>query len=190
MMKIKNVGELIAGQVISRIEAKDKDAISLGTKKVLVPKAIKNGEIIHDDLVTINLKVDVDEKKCTKEGDIILKLSQPYDAAYITKQDEGIIVTSFCLVLRDLAKNIKPKYLVAFLNSSFYKNQAMRLTSGATIPMLTKGKIQQIELKELSIEEQNNIIKLNDEIKKKQNIFDEIIKLEKIKVENLLRGEK
>ena len=175
--------------MISRIEAKDGTDKIIGTRKVLVPKAVKNGEVIQDDLITVNLKVEVDDKKCTKEGDIILKLSQPYDAAYITKQDEGIIVTSFCLILRNVSKDIKPEYLITFLNSSLYKEQAMRITSGATIPMLTKGKIQQIELEKFGTDEQEQIIVLNQDIQKKQKLFDEIIKLEKMKLENLLRGE-
>ncbi len=190
MISLKQTGTFISGQVISRIEAKNSDETVTGYCKVLVPKAIKNGKINHDEIITIKLKTEVDEKKCTKEGDIILKLSQPYDAAYVTKKDEGILVTSFCMILRDITKDINPKYLAVFLNSNEYKIQAMSLTSGATIPMLTKGKIQQIKIKKLEDADQKEIINLNNDIVHKQQIFEEIIKLEKMKIENLLRGEK
>lgn len=186
-MKIKNIGNPIGGQVISRIEAKNETDM-IGKVKILVPKAIKNGGINHQDLSEINLKSKPDENKLTKAGDIVLKLSQPYDAAYITEKDEGILVTSFCLVLREIDADINPRYLVLVINSEIYKEQAMMVTSGATVPMLTKGKIENIDLK-LNLKRQEEIMKMSDKIKQKEDIFNEIINLEKLKLENILRGE-
>lgn len=186
-MKLKNIGKPIGGQVISRVEAKNETEM-IGKVKVLVPKAIKNGIINHQDLLEINLKSEPDENKLTKVGDIVLKLSQPYDAAYITEKDEGILITSFCLVLREIDADINPRYLVLVINSEIYKEQAMMATSGATVPMLTKGKIENIDLK-LNLTQQEEIIKMSDKIKQKEDIFNEIIKLEKLKLENILRGE-
>lgn len=186
-MKLKNIGKPIGGQVISRVEAKNETEM-IGKVKVLVPKAIKNGIINHQDLSEINLKSEPDENKLTKVGDIVLKLSQPYDAAYITEKDEGILITSFCLVLREIDADINPRYLVLVINSEIYKEQAMMATSGATVPMLTKGKIENIDLK-LNLTQQEEIIKMSDKIKQKEDIFNEIIKLEKLKLENILRGE-
>lgn len=186
-MKLKNIGKPIGGQVISRVEAKNETEM-IGKVKLLVPKAIKNGVINHQDLSEINLKSEPDENKLTKVGDIVLKLSQPYDAAYITEKDEGILITSFCLVLREIDADINPRYLVLVINSEIYKEQAMMATSGATVPMLTKGKIENIDLK-LNLTQQEEIIKMSDKIKQKEDIFNEIIKLEKLKFENILRGE-
>lgn len=186
-MKIKNIGKLIGGQVISRVEAKNETDI-IGKVKILVPKAIKNGTINHQDLSEINLRSELDANKLTKAGDIVLKLSQPYDAAYITEKDEGVLITSFCVVLRGIDDDINPRYLVLLINSEIYKEQAMMATSGATVPMLTKGKIENIDLK-LNLKQQEEIIKMSDKIQQKEDIFNEIIKLEKLKLENILRGE-
>ena len=54
--------------------------------------------------------------------------------------------------------------------------------------MLTKSKIQNIDLK-LDLKFQDEIVKMSDKINKKERIFNEIIKLEKLKLENILRGE-
>ena len=188
-MKIKEVGNLIGGQVISRVEAKPSVDKICGSVKILIPKAIKSGVISHEDITKIDLKTQVDEKKLTKVGDIVIKLSQPYDAAYITKNDEGLLTTSFCIILRGLRSDINLRYFVAFINSQVYKEQAMQMTSGATIPMLTKGKIEQIEFGLPDKKTQDLIVSMNEEIKEKEEIFEEIIRLEKLKLENLLRGE-
>lgn len=187
-MKIKEIGQLFGGQVINRVEAKNVDE-KIGDVKILVPKAIKNGSINHNDLSEISIKTKIDENKLTKAGDIIIKLSQPYDAAYISEKDEGILITSFCLLLRNISPNINPKYLVSLINSEVYKEQAMMATSGATVPMLTKSKIENIKLNIRTLDEQEKIVKICDEIRKKEEIFSEIIMLEKLKLENILRGE-
>mgnify|MGYP005807178353 CR=1 FL=1 len=186
-MKIRKIGQLIGGQVISRVKAKTEEDI-IGKTRILLPKAIKNGIINHEDLSEISIKTELDENKLTKAGDIVIKLSQPYDAAYITEKDEEILVTSYCLLLRERDISINPRYLVLLINSEAYKEQAMLSASGATVPMLTKGKIENIDLK-LNLERQEEIIKMNDKIKQKEEIFNEIIRLEKLKLENILRGE-
>lgn len=187
-MKIKEIGQLFGGQVINRVEAKKEDE-KIDTVKALVPKAIKNGLINHNDLSEISIKTKLDQNKLTRTGDIVIKLSQPYDAAYISEKDEGILITSFCLLLRDISPNINPKYLVSLINSEVYKEQAMMATSGATVPMLTKSKIENINLNIKALNEQEKIVKISDEIRKKEEIFNEIIMLEKLKLENILRGE-
>ena len=188
-MRIKDVGKLIGGQVISRVEAKTEKE-TIGTAKILVPKAIKNGIISHKDLSEINIKSDLDQNKLTKAGDIVIKLSQPYDAAYITENDEGILITSFCLLMREIKENINPIYLVSVINSEIYKEQAIEATSGATVPMLTKGKIEDIDLKIPDLNEQEKIVTMSDNIKQKEELFNEIIRLEKLKLENIMRGDK
>lgn len=188
-MRIKDVGKLIGGQVISRVEAKT-ETETIGTAKILVPKAIKNGIISHKDLSEINIKSDLDQNKLTKAGDIVIKLSQPYDAAYITENDEGILITSFCLLMREIKENINPIYLVSVINSEIYKEQAIEATSGATVPMLTKGKIEDIDLKIPDLNEQEKIVTMSDNIKQKEELFNEIIRLEKLKLENIMRGDK
>lgn len=186
-MKLKEIGKLSAGQVISRVEAKTEDVV--GQVKILVPKAIKNGTVSHAELAEINLRSMPEENKFTKKGDIVVKLSQPYGAAYISEKDEGILLTSFCLVLRNLKDGINPEYMVTVLNSEMYRRQALETTSGATIPILTKGKIEKMDLNIVEGKQQERIVNFNKMILRKQGIFDEIIRLEKLKLENLIRGE-
>ena len=40
------------------------------------------------------------KKKFTKEGDVVVKLSTPYNATYVTKENEGLAVPSFCAIIR------------------------------------------------------------------------------------------
>ena len=63
---------IIGGQITSRIEAKDISE-KYETMKVLIPKAISNGSVKHEELGTIDVKLGVDSKRITKAGDISIR---------------------------------------------------------------------------------------------------------------------
>ena len=89
-MVLENVADVIAGQIMTRVSADNKEnAEVVDIVKVLVPKSISDGVIVKEDLGEANIIKKIDEDKFTKEGDVVIKLSTPYDAAYVTKEDEG-----------------------------------------------------------------------------------------------------
>jgi restriction endonuclease S subunit len=180
----------VGGQITSRIEADTKkDDIVKGKIKVIPPKAIKGGKIIQSELYEIAYKVDFDEKKLTKAGDIVVKLSSPYDAAYITELDEGLLITSFCIIIRNQGKEFISEYLAAFFNSGVYLEQIMDMVSGATVPMLTIGKIKEVQVKYMDIEEQRQVAEYYKNIAAKEELMARIISLEKEKLNSVLGGE-
>ncbi|MEE5990983.1 MAG: restriction endonuclease subunit S [Lachnospiraceae bacterium] len=177
----------IGGQITSRIEADEKKSDPvIGSVQVVPPKAIKNGRIAHEELYDIDYKSEFDEKKLTKAGDIVLKLSSPYDAAYITEDDEGLLITSFCIIIRGKGKEMDPQYLTAFFNSNVYKNQVMNMVSGARVPMLTMGKIKDVKIKIFSSEEQQEVAEFYKNMTEKEATMARIIELEKEKLDSVL----
>jgi restriction endonuclease S subunit len=134
---------IIGGQITSRVEAKyTKEKI--GSIKVLLPKAISNGSINQDELGTLDLKTEIDKKRITKAGDIVIKLSTPYDACIITEEEEGLLVPSFCAIINNVPDSILKEYLLAYLNSQACLLQIQTLFTGTTIPILSIGQIKKL----------------------------------------------
>lgn len=179
----------IGGQITSRIEVNDKkEEIAIGTVKVIPPKAIKSGSIAHEELYEVNYKSEFDEKKLTKEGDIVVKLSSPYDAAIVTKEDEGLLITSFCIIIRNNAKNVSSEFLTAFCNSGVYMRQVMNMVSGASVPMLTIGKVKEVKVNLPNKGEQEQIAVFYKTLCEKESVMEEIIALEREKLDVVLGG--
>lgn len=179
----------IGGQITSRIEANEKkNEIAIGKVQVIPPKAIKAGKIVQDELYELEYKSDFDDKKLTKAGDIVVKLSSPYDAAYITEEDEGLLITSFCIIIRNTSKTLMSEYLAAFLNSEVYLKQVMDMVSGAAVPMLTMGKIKDVMVREMELEDQRQVAEYFQNITLKEEIMAQIIALEKEKLNSVLGG--
>lgn len=179
----------IGGQITLRIEADEKrNERAIGTVKVIPPKAIKAGKIEHEELYDVDYKTEFDDKKLTKAGDIVVKLSSPYDAAYISEEDEGLLITSFCIIIRNTGKNVLSEYLATFCNSDIYLKQVMRMVSGAKVPMLTIGKVKEAEIKLLPLDEQEQVAKYYKNLCEKEQIMEQIISLEKEKLNTVLGG--
>ena len=180
--------ETLGGQIMSRITTEnEKDSIR--KINVLIPKAIENGEVIHSNLVENYLSSEIDDKKITKKGDIILKLSTPYEACIIKKEDEGLAIPSFCAVLRELDNDYDPYFVLAYINSNYFKNQVQTLISGATIGILSIGQVRKIEIPKKSVEIQKEIASQYIGIIKNNSLIKKLISLQEEKLDTLIAME-
>ena len=157
--------------------------------RVAYPVSLKNGFVDLNTTKEIKCKTEIDEKKLTREGDIILSASMPYNAAYITKETSGLFVPSFCLLIR--IKNsleIDAKFLTAFINSDNFKEQAKELVSKTTTPMLSVSRLKEVQIPVFDIEKQREISLYCENVQKEEIIMKHIIDLEKEKLNVVLGG--
>ncbi len=176
---LSNLFELnvIGGQITSRVEAKDISE-KYETMKVLIPKAISNGRVNHDELGSIDVKLDVDPKRITTEGDIVIKLSTPYDACIISKDDEGLLVPSFCAIINNVPEEINKLYFLAFVNSQACKIQIRDIVSGSLTAILSTGQLKKISIPIPDSEVQNELANKYEKYIEKINLLEKIVKLE------------
>ena len=181
-MKLKDIADCIITGVLTRrvvYDGEDNDS-SLKEGKILVPKAIDDGLIDHSLLQRVKLDKEVKDKFYTKKGDVIMKLSTPYDSCFIDREeDEGLIVPSFSLIIRGLKSDYDPYFIMAFLSSRYAWNQIERLRSGRTITILSNESVAELdipEFKKLERERRSERYKNYLEFKRMSS---EIIELEK-----------
>lgn len=174
--------EIIGGQITSRIEEKDDSKVT-EVVKVLVPKAIEKGMVGHSNLGTIAISEELDSRRVTQLGDIVMKLSTPYDACIIREEDEGLLVPSFCVILRSSREcMINKEYLVTFLNSKFCEAQIKELVSGATTPILSTGTIRKINILIPAVTKQEQMALDFNKTIQKEKLLKKIIELEYEKI--------
>ena len=182
-MLINDIFDVTAGQVMSRIT----DEVNpVEERKVLLPKAINNGLVLQKELVNNKMKTKLDENKMTMEGDIIVKLSTPYDCCLIDKNNVGLVVPSFCAILRKKKKEFEDDYLVAFINSSSFANQVKMMVTGAVIAILSLSSLKNLDIPEFDSNLQKEIG--NVFRKKAQNklLLEQLVSLQEEKIEALI----
>ena len=181
-MKLKEITEdIITGVLTRRVvyEGENNDP-SLPDGKILVPKAINDGLIDHSLLQSVKLDREVKDKFYTKMGDVIMKLSTPYDSCSIDREeDEGLIVPSFSVIIRGIGVKYSPYFIMAFLSSKYAWNQIERLRSGRVLTILSNESVAELEIPEFSEPEIKRISERYKNYLEFKRISSEIIELEK-----------
>lgn len=210
--RLSDISKIFGGQITSRLEKKEIDdlfEIARESDKpkitrdalVLVPRAISNGFVDKPSLMkiiceketkkevnTTDLTIFVSEDKITKANTLVLKLSTPYDACIITKEDENLIVSSFCASLTITDKDVDLLYVLAFLNSKLYQDQIKDIAAGSAIPLISVGAIENVQIPLPSKEEQEKIGKDFISTMKKIKLINKVISLESEKINSIFYG--
>lgn len=182
--KLGDIANVAVGQILTRVTNMGNVGKAV---PVLSPKAIVLGVINKDDLGEAVLTKDIDEKKYTKEGDVVIKLSTPYDAAYVTEEMTGLVIPSFCAVVRAReGARIDTKYLSAFLNSSYVREQLVSKVVGSTRPMLKISDINGLEIPEVTEQDMRDIGEAYFLSGRKKLILNEMIKAEEKLMESIV----
>ncbi len=155
------MGLSMVGVILPRIQVKEGDETAGSMKKVLVPKAISNGRVNHEDVAEYLIKKGAGLGKMTVVDDIVIKLTTPYECALITMEDEDLIVPSYCIILRDFdLEQVDLDYLVGYLNTEYAKAQFSAGAAAATNSMLKSKDVLAIKVPLPPMEEQRHLGKL------------------------------
>lgn len=189
-MKLKDVAEEIITGVLTRRIVYDGDTdSSLQEGKILLPKSINEGLIDHTLLQTSRLGKLVKEKFYTRKGDVIMKLSTPYDSCVIEKkEDEGLIVPSFSVIIRGIRAPYDPYFIMAFLSSKRAWSQIERSHSGRALSIISNESVSELELPSFSETEMKDISTRFRRYLEFRRLSAEIIGLEKERNDILFLG--
>jgi restriction endonuclease S subunit len=181
--------KIIGGQILTRVIADEKgnDEI-IETRRTIVAKSIASGYLDDDNIVINNYKTRCDEKRITKVNDIVIKITTPFAAALIDEAHEGLLVSSFCMIINNLPDNLLPEYLVAYLNSEegiAHVSANMRESTMATISILS---LKNLEIVIPSMDKQKKIAKAFNVYLNNLILTQKLISLSKEKLEALIGG--
>ncbi len=188
MKKLKELNvEIIGGQIVQRViaDAARGEEVLDSKRKTIVAKTIAEGLISDNDVVVNDYRTTFDDKKITHEGDIVVKLSSPYNAVIIDKEHEGMLVSSFCSIIRNVTE-IDKRYLVALLNSEYVQSQLKNSAVGSVMRILSNGKLAELEIPVPSKEKQEEIGLYFEKTIKNRTLLQKIIKLEEEKLSALI----
>ena len=182
-MKLEDIATISVGQILTRVT----DPNSELNYKVLQPRAISEG-IIRDEFIDeVFVSKTMDDDKLTKAGDVVIKLSTPYEAAVVDEAHAGLLIPSFCAVIRGRTK-VYPDYLCALLNSSYIKGQIMRKIAGTVRAMVKISDLRMVDVPDVS---ESTMESIGNEYRlsmRKMELLSQMIQVEKeIMDSNVLR---
>ena len=188
-MLLKDIALLTAGVITRRVIEDEKSENKNGDEILLLtPKAIQNGRIDHTLLQRETMIEGKGISKfLTREGDIVLKLSSPYDSVIIQKEDEGLLLPSFLLKIEITDKNINPSYLLAYLNSALFKESLKKSCYGSVTTLVKKSDLDALDIPLLPVEKMDEIALCYEKMRKIKDKLEEYIALEEERLNAIWR---
>lgn len=152
-MRVNSIAKISSGLVIARKKAV---IISQAIKEYrqLNLRAIhKKGYILLEELEVLPAKEQIDSDYITHEGDIVVRLTDPFTAVYITQEYEGIVVSSNFCIIRDVGK-VDMGFLSFYLNSDAVKKQLLSNQQGSIMKNINISDIEKIDVPNIPLEKQ------------------------------------
>ena len=157
-MKLKDIANVSIGLVVSR--KKEKNASQ--QYKILDLRCInKEGTIEKEKVKKFRSSAEL-SKYSVKEGDLIVRLTPPFDIIRISNIEKKFILSQYFCKIEVKSDNILPSYLAWYMNSTYGNKFFKMIGYGTTIRRLPLGKLKEMEILEIPIKAQKEIAQLNN----------------------------
>ena len=173
-MKLGEISEIRTGLVLSRKQSKSDTGIDY---HVLTLSSIeKEGRINLNTIENFKSVTELDNKLLTKQGNIIIRLSNPYTAVYI-KKDENILMPSLIASIEINSKDFLPEYIQIFLNSENCKERLRKEANGTVIVTVNTKILKELEIPELPIWKQKDLIEYENSYYTEKKLTEKLLEL-------------
>ena len=155
-MVVKDIAIVGSGLVVSRKKAIHTKDIIKSYKQLNLRAINKNGYIEEQELEILNVKEIIDDYYLTHEGDIIVRLTDPFTAIYISKDMENIVISSNFCVIR-CSENYYPDFLSYYINSDSARKSLLSNLQGSIMKNINMSAIGEMEIPNIPLKKQHII---------------------------------
>lgn len=170
---LKDIAEIIAGYSF-RTALQSKEGASLF--------ALQAKNILDDGIVDeANLDgIDFENyrsKAIVEKNDIVISSRGSFRVGLVSSRIKNIIAASSVYILRLKNKNIKPEYLMIYLNSPHGQRQLVESSTGVAIMSIKRSDLENIKIIVQTLEKQEKIIEVHHTNSKLQRALTKKIEL-------------
>lgn len=176
-MLLGEVFQVKSGLVVGRKRVREKDSAKYKYKQLNLRSINKNGYINLDELEDLKTEEIINKDYLTAEGDIVIRLSEPYTAVYIIEEYKNLVITSNFAVIKK-SNLYNTEFVAYYLNGDYVKKQLYANMQGSIVRSIGISAVEKIELPKLSQHRQELFAKLAKTLTSKLKIAEEIENLE------------
>lgn len=159
-MKLGDIAVVRSGLVLARKQARD---LASYKYPLLNLRAIKtDGYLDNEVLETFHASERLNSEYLTHAGDLIVRLSTPYTAILIGRQEEGMVIPSSFAIIRVDRRYVLPEYLFWLLNTPKVRQQIYENTTGNMLGGVKPSFFNEFRIAPLPLEKQQTVAALNE----------------------------
>ena len=158
-MKLKEIAEIKTGIVLSRkksIVVRDSD---IEYRLLSIRHLAESGKVIADCKVFKSAE-ELNINSITKEGDIVIKMTEPYSAVFINQELSEMLVSSNMAIIRLSSKKYMAEFLTELINHQ--KNKIFyQLSAGTSLRSINTDHLKELAIPECNLAIQSIIVGYN-----------------------------
>ena len=160
--RLGDLCDIVVGMPLSRArripESSSGETVGVITQKTLTADGIDLEEVSYEVLGQVR-------KACiTSPGDVIVKLTTPYDCAYINSDCAGLLVVSAAAILRPRTRSVNMRWIAAVLGTPQLKEELRLASIGASIQMIKKSGLANLVIPVPSVEKQEHVASVHERV--------------------------
>lgn len=183
-MKLGDIAQIKTGLVLSRKKADLEYNVKASYKLLSLKNVSEEGIIIDETFDEFISKDTLDSRYFTSEEDILIRLSEPYTAVYISSEHSGLLIPSYFAIIKVKDHSILPQYLAWYLNTNYVKFELERSQFGTRIPSTNQNAIKNIPIEVTPISKQKLLVELY-QLHQREKLLNKKLMFEK---ERLFKG--
>ena len=180
-MKLQDVANIKTGLVLARKKAPESTAHTYDYKVITLRSTSASGNINEKYFDNFMSKEKISYDFLSRIGDIIIRISEPYTATYLSGEFSGLIIPSSFYIIRLKKHTVKPEYLTWYLNSECAKKQFLTHKTSSTVNIIKSSFIRNMRIQVPSLEKQKLIVNIQKLKFKEITLLDEL-NIEKQKI--------
>lgn len=155
-MLLSEVAEVRTGLVLTRKKATKNDKVKIKYKALNLKCIMSEGYLDLNCTEEIETSEQLKPEYLTGMNDILIRLSAPYTAVYITEDSQcGYVIPSHFAIIRVNEKKAAPEYINWFLKRDSVKQKIIQNGSGSTaFGTISSGFFANLKMRDIPIEEQ------------------------------------
>jgi len=174
-MQLGDIADIKTGLVLSRKKA-EIEYTAKATYKLLSLKNIsEDGFLENDSFEEFVSNDELEDHYFTKEGDVLMRLSQPYTAVCIDKEYSGLLIPSYFAIIKVDQSKVMPRYIAWYLNTWNVKKELERSQAGSRIPSTNQHVLKTIPIIAASLSKQKALIELYQLHQKEKRLYKKLI---------------
>lgn len=179
-MKLSEIAHIRIGLVLSRKKSKKNNGKNFTYKTLTLNSIEPGGSVDMSRLEEYHAAMQISDKYITKEGDIIIRLSEPNTAVHINNELAGLVVPSQFDIIKVKRSDVLPEFLAWALNSTPVKRQIDQFKNGTSIKIINTWQLSEVKINVLPIKQQKQLIDINRLYRQETQLLTQLLEQQKV----------
>ncbi|MCR8927505.1 restriction endonuclease subunit S [Priestia megaterium] len=186
-MLLGDIAEIKTGLVLSRKKADLEYNVQAQYQMITLKNIEDDGYFNEEPFEEFHSQGELGQQYFTTKGDILIRLSYPNTAIFIDENYENLLVPSYFVIVKIKNSSFSPEYVAWLLNTEAVKKELERSQAGTRILSTNKNVLRAIDIKEISLEKQQVLLKINSLHQREKRLYKQLIKEKGVYLKNIMQ---